>query len=70
MLSQQWPLLWSHLDECSVEKQERFGGTGERKDSLGESGLPEAAKRTCCLSRDVKDRQNVFVEWIRGGELN
>lgn len=53
-----------------MEKQERFGGTGERKDSLGESGLPEAAKRKCHLIRDVKDRRNVFVEWIRGGELN
>ena len=70
MLSQQWSLLWSRLDECSVEKQERFGGTGERKDSLGGSGLPEAAKRKCHLIRDVKDRWNVFVEWIRGGELN
>lgn len=36
----------------------------------GGSGLPEAAKRKCHLIRDVKDRRNVFVEWIRGGELN
>lgn len=66
MLSWQRSLLWSHLDEWSVEKQGRFRGTGERKGSLGESGLPEAAKRKCYLIRDVKDRQNIFIGWIRG----
>lgn len=69
MLRRPWSLLRSHLNECSVEKQRKFRGTGERKEHLGESGVPEAAKRKCYLIRALKDRRDIFIGWVRGGKL-
>lgn len=58
MLSWQWSLLWSHLNECSVGKQRKLKGIEEKTESLRESKVPEATKGKCYLVRDLRDRQN------------